>query len=395
MRGTRSAAERRIQLAACRGADARRVRAAGWMHVALNLSHIAPGEMGGLEVYARELAAALARRDDVRLTLIGNRLTPVSWAELGELTRLPLDPRRRGHWVRGDQWDAPRAASAAGADLIHFLASTAAAAGGPRRVVTVHDLNYLMVPGAHFGIRGLGMRALVPLAVRRSHRIVAPSQSTAGDLVSRLGVATEKVDVVPEGVTPAGQVEGGPSLEGSRATALSVSAKRPHKNLLRLIGALALLPEERRPLLVLPGYSTPHERELRQRAEQLGVGGDVRFLGWVSDAELERLYAEADVFVFPSLYEGFGLPLLEAMARGVPVATSGRASLAEVAGDAALVFDPEDEGAIARAIDRLLSDPELAERLSRAGRKRAGQFTWEATAEGTVASYRRALEDSA
>jgi glycosyltransferase involved in cell wall biosynthesis len=170
-----------------------------------------------------------------------------------------------------------------------------------------------------------------------------------------------------------------------------VSAKRPHKNLAALIGALACIPAERRPLLVLPGYPTPHERELRDLAGARGVADDVRFLGWVSSAQLDDLYAAADIFVFPSLYEGFGLPVLEAMARGVPVATSGRASLAEVAGDAALIFDPESEPSIAGAIERLLADDELRRRLGDAGRERAAGFTWERTAELTVETYRRAL----
>ena len=113
----------------------------------------------------------------------------------------------------------------------------------------------------------------------------------------------------------------------------------------------------------------------------------MRFLGWISAAELEGLYAAASCFVFPSLAEGFGLPVLEAMARGVPVACSARGSLAEVAGDAALLFDPESEPAIADAIKTLLGDPALRERLRQAGRAQAARFTWSQTAEGTLASY--------
>ena len=162
---------------------------------------------------------------------------------------------------------------------------------------------------------------------------------------------------------------------------LSLSAKRPHKNLLALIGALARIPAQRRPLLVLPGYATWHEAELRARAASLGVAGDVRFEGWLAAAELEGLWALADAFVFPSLYEGFGLPVLEAMARGVPVACADASSLPEVAGDAALLFDPHAESEIAAAIERLLGDAALAAQLRAKGLARARQFTWERTAQ--------------
>jgi glycosyltransferase involved in cell wall biosynthesis len=178
---------------------------------------------------------------------------------------------------------------------------------------------------------------------------------------------------------------------GERPVLLSLSAKRPHKNLLALIGALALLPVEERPVLVLAGYPTEHEVQLRERARTLGLDRDVRFAGWLSDAEVEGLWAIADAFVFPSLYEGFGLPVLEAMARGVPVACSNASSLPEVAGDAALLFDPRDEAAIADALQRLLGDAALAERLRVAGGERVRQFTWERTARATIDSYRRAL----
>ena len=141
-------------------------------------------------------------------------------------------------------------------------------------------------------------------------------------------------------------------------------------------------------MLVLPGYPTPHEAELKARAAYLGVRAV--FPAWVSAEDLEGLYAEAAAFVFPSLAEGFGLPVLEAMARGVPVACSDASSLPEVAGDAALLFDPRDPRAIADAISRLL-DPAVAERLRAAGRARVAQFTWERCADLTAAAYERTL----
>jgi glycosyltransferase involved in cell wall biosynthesis len=373
------------------------------VHVALNLAFLTAGEMGGLEIYARRLSEALARRPDVELTLLLPRRGAAEgdWTALGRVVALPVDPRRRVEWVLGDQLHAARAAARAGADVLHSLASTAPLTGSVPRVVTVHDLHYRTEHGAHFGIRALGMRALVPAAARRSRRVIAPSRATAEEVVARLGVDRGRVDVVPEAAghpprNPAhGREEVRASLSaGERPLLLTVSAKRPHKNLVRLLGALARIDSARRPLLVLPGYPTPHEEELRARAAELGLGDDVRFLGWVSDRELEDLYGAADAFVFPSLVEGFGLPVVEAMARGLPVATSRRTSLAEVAGDAALLFDAEDEASIAETTERLLNDRQLAERLAAAGREQAARYSWEATAAGTLASYERALTSS-
>ena len=177
---------------------------------------------------------------------------------------------------------------------------------------------------------------------------------------------------------------------GERPVLLTLSAKRPHKNLLALIDALAAIPAERRPVLVAPGYPTAHEQELRGRAASLGIAADVRFPAWVSTAELETLWRLARAFVFPSLYEGFGLPVLEAMARGVPVTCSDASSLPEVAGDAALLFDPRSERAIREAIELILGDEALATRLRERGLARAAEFTWRRTAELTLASYARA-----
>ncbi|HEY3021522.1 MAG TPA: glycosyltransferase family 1 protein [Solirubrobacteraceae bacterium] len=366
------------------------------IHVGLNLVWLTPGEHGGLEVYARELVARLAERPDLRLTAFVNRALGPWPGVPSEL--VPVTPARRVEWVRGEQELLPRAAARAGCDLVHSLASTAPLRGRYRRVTTIHDLNYMKVPESHFGVRGLGMRVLVPAAAWRSHRIVVDSASTRDDVVHHLRVRAGRIDVVPLGVgftraaapRPAGELRAQLGL-GDRQVVLSVSAKRPHKNLMRLLGALARIPAERRPALVVPGYPTPHEAQLRERAAELGLDGDLRMLDWVSAADLEGLYALAEAFVFPSLYEGFGLPVLEAMTRGVPVACSDRSSLPEVAGDAALLFDPDSEEQIAGAIERLLSDGGEAERLRAAGRARAARFTWERTAEQTAESYRRAL----
>ena len=311
---------------------------------------------------------------------------------------LPLRASNRVEWVRGEQLLLPRAAAAHGCDLVHSLASTAPVRGRFRRVVTIHDLHYAVVPEAHFGLRGLGMRVLVPAAARASHRIITDSQTTADDLGSHLGAPAGKVDVVPlgarlpedVGATSEAELRRNLSL-ADRPVLLSASAKRPHKNLLRLIEAFAGLPAPR-PVLVLPGYPTPHEAQLRDRAAALGVTADVRFLAWVSAEDLEGLYALATGFVFPSLYEGFGLPVLEAMARGVPVACSDRGAVAEVADGAARQFDPEDVAAICAALGRLVTPGADRERLVVAGYARAREFTWERTAAGTMQTYLRAIQ---
>lgn len=358
-----------------------------------------------METYARELIPALLEAEPgLRVTSFVNREThgsPGPWSELTEQVLVPVRARRRWEWVRGEQQLLPRLAARAGADVLHSLGSTAPAWGRFRRVVTIHDLIYRIHPEAHFGLRAKGMSVLVPLAARRSRRIIVPSQSTRDDLIRLLGTPAAKIDVVPEGVA-VGSATAAPEEElrarydlADRAVVLTASAMRPHKNLRRLLEAWALLPDEPRPVLVLPGYATEHENELRAHAAELGIPGDTRFVGWVSSADLAGLYRLASCFVYPSLYEGFGLPVLEAMARGLPVACSDRGALREVAGDAARIFDPESPRSIADAVGELLRDSALAARLSAAGLEQAGRFTWAETARATLRSYASALDSPA
>jgi glycosyltransferase involved in cell wall biosynthesis len=373
------------------------------MHIGLNLVYLVPGYTGGTETYARELIPELvAAAPGVRFTAFVNREAAADrdapWGNVIPAVTVPVHARNRVEWVRGEQQLLPRLAQRSGVDLVHSLANTAPGWGRFRRVVTIHDLSYRLIPGAHLGLLGLGMRVLVPLGARRSHRIVVDAASTREDLRRYLHTPEAKVDVVPLGLGARSQAAPLPEPEvrawlgaDDRPIALCVAAKRPHKNLGRLIGALAQIPAGERPLLALPGYSTGHEEQLRGQAAQLGVTESIRFLDWVSPEQLEGLYAAAAVFVFPSLLEGFGLPVLEAMARGLPVACSGRGSLAEVAGDAALRFDPESEASIASAVQAVIGDPALAQRLRTAGRARAATFTWAATAAATLQTYRRTL----
>jgi glycosyltransferase involved in cell wall biosynthesis len=375
------------------------------MHVGLNLVYLVPGETGGMELYAREFAPALAAAaPGLRITAFINREAGAAGLNLGpdiQTVVVPVNARNRLEWVRGEQLHLPRMGRRARIDVLHSLASTAPATGRFARVTTIHDLIYRRFPEAHFGIRTLGMRVLVPLAARRSHRLIAISRSTAADIRCFLGIGEEKVDVIPQGhgdpphfpvePEPADRVRRRWELDNRRIV-LTLSAKRPVKNLRRLLDALALIPAERRPVLVMPGYPTPYERELREQMHSLGLQADVRMPGWIPPDQVEGLWRVADCFVFPSLYEGFGAPVLEAMRRGVPVACSDRSSLPEVAGEAARFFDPEQPQEIADAIVELLGDEPKASELIRRGYAQADRFSWVETARLTLGTYRLAVE---
>jgi glycosyltransferase involved in cell wall biosynthesis len=371
-------------------------------HIGLNLLFLVPDETGGMEVYARHLIESLVRqRPDLDFTAFVNRNAAAQrgpWNELIPSVTVPVNSRNRAAWVLADQSLLPLAAARRRVDLLHSLANLAPAWGRYRRLLTVHDLIHRTFPDAHEGMKAKALSVVMPAGFRRSHRLIAISRQTRDDLVNLFHEPPDKIDVIPQGVDEPHPELALPEAElraqlraGERPIAFSLSAKRPHKNLPRLLEALALIPAERRPLLVIPGYRTWHEDELREQARTLGIEQDVRFLGWVSQAEIEGLYAASALFVFPSLYEGFGLPLLEAMQRGLPVASSNRTSLPEVAGDAALMFDPDKPEQIAGAMERLLAGGDEVERLRAAGHERARMFTWEQTARLTVATYERML----
>ena len=376
------------------------------MHVGLNLIFLVPGYTGGTETYARELIPELARAaPHARFTAFVSREAAADadapWNTKIESVTVPVHARRRLDWVRGEQLLLPRLAARAGVEIVHSLANTAPGWGRFARVVTIQDLHHRLVPEAHQGVLALGMRGLVSLAARRTDRVISPSVATAGDVRRLLGVRPERIDVVPLGIgtTARAQPEAEPQLRAelgldARPIVLCVAAKRAHKNLARLIEAVARLAPERRPQLVLAGYATPHQAELETLARQLGLERDVRFPAWVPEPQLEGLYAAATAFVLPSLHEGFGLPVLEAMARGLPVACSAQSALAEVAGDAALTFSPESAAEIAAAIEQIVGDADLRTRLREAGLRRAAQFSWAACARGTLVSYERALSGS-
>ena len=373
--------------------------AIGW-----NLLHLVPQETGGSEMYARRLLPALlAAAPNLDLTVFvpreaGAFLVQDPPAGRVEVVRVPVNARSRPARVVAEQTLLPLLARRARIDLLHNLFTTAPAAPAVPQVTTILDVIYKRFPETHAGVLAHGLALLVPLAARRSRRVLTISNASKQDIVRFLGVEPERIDVaylgpaLPDGIEPVAEAELRRRFDvGEAPLVLTVSAKRPHKNLERLIEAVALLPGPARPVVVVPGYPTPFEAGLQRRAAAVGADDQIRFAGWVDDATLEGLYRAAECFVFPSLAEGFGLPVLDAMARGTPVACSNATALPEVAGHAALYFDPNDAQAIAGALHRLLTDAALRERLRKAGPQQARRFSWETTARATLASYERAL----
>jgi glycosyltransferase involved in cell wall biosynthesis len=370
------------------------------MRVGLDLVYLVPGETGGRERYARELIPALLERDpELELVAFLNRdAGPGLAAELAHGVRavvVPVSARNRAQWALGELALVSLAARRARVELVHAMANFGPAWGGFRRVVTIHDLQYRATPELLSGPARVATHTLVSLAARAADRIIAVSAAGSDEIVTGLGVARERIDVIPNGVRPAPPSVPTAGLRErhrlrARAVALAVATNIPHKNLPVLFDALALIAPEQRPVLVLAGHGTD-DRSLLDRSLAAGVAEDVRLLGACSTAQLDSLYALAACLVLPTLHEGFGLPVLEAMARSLPVACSDIPALREVAGTAALYFDPRSPAQVAARITELLGDAELSERLRELGRSRAADFSWSKAAEGTLASYRRAL----
>jgi glycosyltransferase involved in cell wall biosynthesis len=282
--------------------------------------------------------------------------------------------------------------------VLHSQGNTAPLRSRMPSVMTIHDLHYHHFPKIQGAQTRAGLRLLVPAAARRATRVVTPSEATKGDVVEILGVDPERVDVVPHGPgRPAGDSVGEADLRrryglGDAPIVFCPAVGFGYKNFDRLLTAFASVARSTDAMLVQVGWPAVEGAALREQARELGIGDRVRFLGWVDDRTIEGLYSAASLLVQPSLAEGFGLPVLEAMRRDLPVACSNASALPEVAGDAAEMFDPRDPDAIAQAMLRLLSDPGRRQELIERGRRRARRFSWERAAEAMLEVYARALE---
>jgi glycosyltransferase involved in cell wall biosynthesis len=374
------------------------------LRVGLNLIFLERGG-GGSARYATELAGALlAAEPDTEVHAFVSRDAPAElrsepWAGGVHWVTLPVRVGGPPLHALAQFAALPPLARARRLDVLHSPANWGPVlTPGLASVVSLLDLIWLH-RGPEWSASPVvrrKMRMLVRHCVRHADRLFAISHAAAEDFVRTLGVRRERIDVTPLGVRAPGAAPSVPEAElrarfglGAARVVLCVAQKRPYKNLQSLVRALPELDDD--VVLVLPGAPTAYERELRGLAEGLGVGARVRCPGWLSEHELDGMYTLSSAFVLPSLIEGFGLPVLEAMARGVPVACSNVAALGEVAGDAALLFDPERQHDVTMAVRRLLEDRTFAAELATRGKARAQQFSWERTGAATLAGYRRAL----
>jgi glycosyltransferase involved in cell wall biosynthesis len=254
-----------------------------------------------------------------------------------------------------------------------------------RSVLTVHDLSFERMPSLMSRRDRFMFRTFVPRSARRADRVLAVSEQTKRDLVERYGISEDKIVVTPNGVDPIFTPEGA-RAERARPYALFVGGIQPRKDPLAAVEALALLNGDLD--LVLVGAEKRGGPELRERLRKLGLEQRVELAGHVEHEQLAGLYRGAACLVFPSRYEGFGLPVLEAMASGTPVVAAKTGALPEVAGDAAILVEPGDKTALADGIRRALAE---RERLVAAGLERARSFSWAETARRTLSVYRELL----
>jgi glycosyltransferase involved in cell wall biosynthesis len=367
-------------------------------HVALNAMFLAPGDSGGPETYLRELVRALADEyPGLRMTLLttgsgARALTADGFGDMATVRALPAEEYSRARRQLAEQVLAQIHARRAGAQLLHSLASTGpVVTPGLRSVVTLHDVTFMHLPT--FGrVTTWGMTQVVSRAARDADALIAVSAAARDDICATLGLDPARFTVVPHGIGEVPRAEPAPEAPvrerlrlGDGRMVLCVAALRPHKNQELLIRALPHLPED--VVVVLAGRQEPYAERLRELAAQLGVESRLRFTGYVDDAELERLWAMAACAAFPTRAEGFGLPVLEAMARGVPVACSDIPVLREVGGDVPVYLDPADPSSAAAAVTAALGDGERGTR----GVERASLFSWPEAAHGTMEAYERAL----
>ena len=315
----------------------------------------------------------------------------------------------RSRWNTTDPWrrivweQSALAAASRELDLLHGLAFAAPLAAACPTIVTVHDLSFLRFPEAFRRTNRTYLSLFTRLSVRRATRVIAGSESTRKDVIAFFGAPPERVVTVPYGVSEDYQPASPEDVDVFRRRRglperfiLFLGTLEPRKNIGRLIEAYGVLRRRQDadvPKLVIAGGKGWFYETLFTQVADLNLIDDVIFPGYVPADEVPWWYRAAEMFVYPSRFEGFGLPVLEAMACGVPTITSNASSLPEVAGDAALLVHPDDTEALVNAMDRLLIDDDLVAVLREAGPRQAARFPWTRTTAETLAVYRSVLQE--
>ena len=357
----------------------------------------------GLGRYAESLTRALVRTDPDRYALFYNRERGV--APLEGLDHLPsrsvalgYKPWRMLVWL-GQLARVGFDRLLPGAELFHATEHLLLPLRSIPTVLTVHDLIFRHLPAHHKPLNRWYLNLALPLFCRRATHIIAISECTRGDLVAAYGVPPEKVSVIHEAADPSFRPQPPDLVETARVRyglpqryLLFVGTIEPRKNLTRLLSAFeAVRAEGLSDGLAIVGRRGWLYEDFFAQLERSPARESVVFPGYVPDEDLPVIYAGAQALVFPSLYEGFGLPVLEAMACGTPVAASNASSIPEIGGDAALYFAPQDEEAMTATVRRILVAPDLAADLRRRGPARAARYSWERAARETRAVYERVL----
>lgn len=361
-------------------------------------AHVVGRRQTGNETYVVELASALARRSDI---------DPVAYVD-GDTAWPRADAPRLGRFRWRSRYlriplELPVRARQDRISVLHVQYVAPPVSPVPM-VVTVHDLSFIDVPGDLPRAMVWRMRATVGLAVRQAAVVLAVSEFTRGRLIEHYGLEPERVVVTPNGVDPRWRPLAVAEREARLAAAglsdlparfvLAIGAQVPRKNLDRLVRAVAAVRADGQPDigLVIAGPAGKATEALEAQMARSDAAGWVRLVGYVPHDALVALVGTAEVVAYPSRYEGFGLPVLEAMACGAIVVAGDRSSIPEVAGDAAILVDPDDDEALSAGLRAALADTDLRARLAEAGPRRAATFDWDQCAAATVEGYRRALD---
>ncbi|MCO6451085.1 MAG: glycosyltransferase family 4 protein [Caldilineales bacterium] len=366
--------------------------------IATLLSTAATYRGAGIHIYSRQLLQHLVERERrISFTaFVSDDAYPpppgLSLVRSAHLTRSRLG---RIIW---EQTALPFLARSRQIDLWHGLAYALPLTSARPGVVTIHDLSFLRYPQAFNASNRLYLSRITALSSRRAQRVIAVSEATAGEVHELLGVPRNRIDVVYNGVDDDFSTRPAVEIETYREQAgwpqrfiLSVGTLEPRKNYPSLLRAYALyrqMSSHPLPLLIGGGKGWRYEEVYKLQSE-LRLEESVRFLGYVAPEQLPWLYNAAQLFVYPSLYEGFGLPVAEAMACGTPVITSTESSLPEVAGDAALIVSPYEVEEMAVAMRDILSDDARRQSMITAGLEQSRQFHWSRTAAQTAEIYQR------